>query len=175
MPLTDCDASENPGVYLAGSPTCIGNHVLDTTCSSSVDQGELIQIPPTGGITMKRISLVAVAAMLFAGAQLHAQAMKQDSSKKMKMAKPAASATSAAKSAEKAADKATAAAKTADKAGNAAKMEAKDAKKAATKAEGAADNATASAKPRHHHKRGKRKAGMKKGMMMKNDSTAKKP
>ena len=31
---------------------------------------------------MKRITLVAAAAMLFAGAQLHAQATKQDTTKK---------------------------------------------------------------------------------------------
>jgi len=39
---------------------------------------------------MKRLSLIAAAAMLLAGAQLHAQQPKQDSTKK---AKPAAAAT----------------------------------------------------------------------------------
>ncbi|MEP6495270.1 MAG: hypothetical protein ABJF01_21465 [bacterium] len=59
---------------------------------------------------MKRISLIAAAALLFAGAQLHAQGTKADSGKKS--SKPAAAKTAAAKSATTAAMPAT---KTADK------------------------------------------------------------
>jgi hypothetical protein len=86
---------------------------------------------------MKRMSLFAVAALLFAGAQLHAQGgTKQDSTKKA-----AATAKSAAKQAGSAAAAAKSDAKAADKSADQAAASAKTAKKAA-KADSAAGRAT---------------------------------
>jgi 4-alpha-glucanotransferase len=78
--------------------------------SLSVDQGELIHPTPPEESPMKRISLIAAAAMLVAGTQLHAQATKQDTTKKKAtssmakpaMAKPAAAKPAAAKDTTKA-------------------------------------------------------------------------
>jgi len=107
--------------------------------------------PPPEEVPMKRLSLMAVAALLIAGAQAHAQGgTKADTSKK------------AAKTAQSAA-------KTADKAAASAKSDAKSAAasaKTATKAAAKADSAAGTAKKKSS---GKKKAAAKK------DTTAKKP
>lgn len=124
--------------------------------------------PPSGEFVMKRISLVAAAALLFAGAQLHAQsassAVRQDTGKKAVQAGKA-TAKMEAKKAEKAAAGATGAAKAADKAADAAKMDAKIATKAAAKADTAAG-----IKPKKASAKKSKKASA-----MKKDSTKSKP
>jgi hypothetical protein len=108
--------------------------------------------------SMKRISLFAFAALLFAGAQLHAQAA-QDTSKKAVKA--------AAKTADKAATGAKAAAKSAEKSAATASSDAKTATKAAAKADTAAGMTP-------KKKSSTKKHSAKKSSMSK-DSTAKKP
>jgi len=159
MNETRCDVLLGDGVVSAGIPIGREIRALSTKRSPSVDQVEL-NSPLIGGSLMKRISLFAVAALVFAGAQLHAQgATKQDSSKKA-----AKTATAAAKTADKAASAAKSDAKTADKAASAAKSDAKTATKAAAKADSAAGTAP------------KKKSGGKKKAAAKKDSTStKKP
>ena len=67
--------SEMPGSFQAGIPNWFGTPLI-ANGYASVDRGELKMTRPTTPeeVSMKRISLIAAASVLFAGAQLHAQA-----------------------------------------------------------------------------------------------------
>lgn len=103
---------------------------------------------------MKRFAFVAAALLLVAGTKLHAQTATKDSTKKA-----AATAKSAAKTADKAAASAQQSAKSAEKSASAAKTEAKTADKAASTAEKAA---TGTAPKKSSGKKGGKKSAAKK-------------
>lgn len=119
---------------------CVREFVRSRHNLTLVDRGELSSISPSGGRTMKRISLFAAAALLFAGAQLHAQAT-QDTTKKAGKAATKMEAKPAGKAAEKpAAEKPAAMAKAATKADTAAATTKKASKKKSKKAAMAKDS-----------------------------------
>jgi hypothetical protein len=120
--------AQMPGCLCLETRHTLGVPKLDRARSLSVDQGELTQPDsdhPPEDFIMKRISLIAAAAVLLAGAQLHTQSTttKTDTAKK-----------TAAKTASTAAKSAKADAKAADKSATAAKSEAKVATAASAKA-----------------------------------------